>query len=39
MSDWLYNLPIAWMAPVVFGFTYLVAAAIQVIVAVLAVGE
>ena len=39
MSDWLHNLPAVWMAPIVFGFTYLVAAAIQAVVAVLAVGE
>ena len=28
MSDWLHNLPVAWMALVVFGLTYLIAAAI-----------
>ena len=28
MSDWLHNLPVPWMALVVFGFTYAVAAAI-----------
>src|SRR5262245_4608351 len=39
MSDWLHNLPILWMALVVFGFTYLVAAAIYAIVTVLAVAE
>ena len=39
MSDWLFNLPILWMAAIVFGITYLVAAAIQAVVAVLAVGE
>jgi len=39
MSDWLYSLPIAWRALVVFGITYLVAAAIQVLVAVFSVGE
>ncbi len=22
MSDWLHNLPVVWMALVVFGFTY-----------------
>lgn len=26
MSDWLHNLPIPWMALVIFGFTYLLAA-------------
>jgi hypothetical protein len=39
MSDWLHNLPVVWMALVVFGFTYLVAAAIYAVVTVLAVGE
>src|SRR5262245_457006 len=39
MSNWLYNLPIGWMAPVVVGFTFLVAAAIQATVRILAVGE
>lgn len=39
MSDWLHNLPILWMALVIFGITYLVAAAIYLIVALLAVGE
>ena len=39
MSDWLHNLPISWMALVVFGFTYLVAAAIYAIVTILAVAE
>ena len=39
MSDWLHNLPVVWMALVVFGFTYLVTVAIYVVVRVLAVGE
>jgi hypothetical protein len=39
MSDWLHNLPVVWMALVVFGVTYLVAAAIYAVVMVLAVGE
>ncbi len=39
MSDWLHNLPVAWMALVVFDLTYLVAAAIYAVVTVLAVGE
>src|ERR1700730_16541386 len=39
MSDWLHNLPVAWMALVVFGLTYLAAAAIYAVVMVLAVGE
>ena len=39
MNDWLHNLPVVWMSLVVFGFTYSVAAAIYVVVAVLAVGE
>ena len=28
MNDWLHNLPITWMALVVFGFTYLLTAGI-----------
>ena len=39
MSDWLHNLPVVWMALVVFGATYLVAAVIYIAVMVLAVGE
>jgi hypothetical protein len=39
MNDWLHNLPVLWMALVVFGLAYLVAAAIHAVVAVLAVGE
>src|SRR6476660_4137003 len=39
MSDWLHNLQIVWMALVVFGFTYLVAAGICALVAALAEGE
>lgn len=39
MSDWLHDLPIIWMTLVVFGFTFLVAAAIYVIVMRLAVGD
>ena len=39
MSNWLHNLPMVWMAVVVFGFTYLTAAAIYAGVTVLAVGE
>jgi len=39
MSDWLHNLPLAWMALVVFGATYLVAAVIYALVMALAVGE
>src|SRR5258707_10692258 len=38
MSDWLHNLPVPWMALVVFGFTYLLAAAIHAGVAVLGRG-
>jgi hypothetical protein len=36
MSDWLHALPVVWMALVVFGLTYLVAAAIYVAVVSLA---
>jgi hypothetical protein len=39
VSDWLHTLPVVWMALIVFGFTYLVSAAIYVVVAILAVGE
>jgi hypothetical protein len=39
MNDWLHNLPVPWMALVVFGFTYMIAAAIYALIAVLAVGE
>lgn len=39
MNDWLHGLPLSWMALVVFGFTYVVAAAIHVAVATLAVGK
>src|SRR5262245_45167055 len=39
MTDWLYNLPIFWMALVVFGVTYLVAGGIYGLVTALAKGE
>jgi len=39
MSDWLHNLPIVWMALLVFGLTALVTAAIYVVVMGLSVGE
>ena len=39
MNDWLHNLPVPWMALVVFGFTYLFAGALYALVGVLAVGE
>src|SRR5216684_6988156 len=39
MSDWLHNLPVVWMALVVFGSTYLVTVAIYALVMALAVGE
>ena len=39
MSDWLHNLPIVWMALLVFGLTTLVTAAIYLVVTVLSVGE
>src|SRR5690349_17771780 len=35
VSDWLHNLPVPWMALVIFGFTYLLAAAIYAGVATL----
>ncbi|WP_245287927.1 hypothetical protein [Bradyrhizobium sp. Ec3.3] len=28
MSDWLHNLPVPWMALVIFGFTYFLAATV-----------
>ena len=39
MIDWLHNLPLGWMALVVFVVTYLVAAGIYWLVMTLAVGE
>jgi len=39
MSDWFHNLPIAWMALLVFGFTYLVALTIYAVIRVNANGE
>jgi hypothetical protein len=39
MNEWLHNLPIPWMAFVIFAFTYLIAAGIYLIVSFLAVGE
>jgi hypothetical protein len=39
MSDWIHDLPVPWMALVVFGFTYLLAAVIFVAVTALATGE
>ena len=39
MSDWVHDLPVLWMALVVFGFTYLLAAIIFVAVMALATGE
>ena len=39
MSDWLHSLPVAWMALLVFGVTYLLAAAIYAVVTVLSVNE
>jgi hypothetical protein len=38
MSDWLHNLPVPWMALVIFGFTYVLTALIYAIVAKLAAG-
>src|SRR5260370_40473655 len=39
MSDWLHNLPVVWMALVVFRATYVIAGLIYAGVNVLAVGE
>src|SRR5262249_24721285 len=38
-SDWLHNLPVLWMAILVFGFTYLVTAGINALIMVFADGE
>jgi len=39
MSDWLLNLPVPWMAVVVFAATYLLAAVVYWVVTRLAVDE
>jgi hypothetical protein len=39
LNDWLHNLPVAWMALLVFGVTYLLAATIYAVVTALSVGE
>src|SRR6476620_11818134 len=39
MNDWLHNLALVWMALLVFGLTYVVAAAIYAFINVLALGE
>jgi hypothetical protein len=39
MSDWLFNLPVPWMALVVFAATYLVTASIYLVITRLAVGD
>jgi hypothetical protein len=39
MIDWFHNLPIVWMALLVFAFTYLLSALIYFVVTVLAVGD
>ena len=39
MSDWLFDLPIVWMALLVFGVTYFVAASIYAVVVSLATRE
>jgi hypothetical protein len=39
MSDWLLNLPVSWMAVIVFAATYLLAAAIYWVVTNLAVND
>ena len=39
MNDWLHHLPVVWMAPLIFGLTALVTAAIYGVVTVLSVGE
>jgi hypothetical protein len=39
MGDWLHNLPVIWMALVVFGVTYVFAVLVQTVVGILAIGE
>ena len=39
MSEWLLNLPVVWMAIVIFGATYLFAAALYTVITALAAGE
>ena len=39
MDNWLHNLPVVWMAVVVFGATFLLAAMLDMVVTGLAVGE
>jgi hypothetical protein len=39
MGDWLLNLPISWMAVVIFAATYLIAACVYLLVVRLAVGD
>ncbi|MDA9399382.1 bestrophin-like domain [Bradyrhizobium sp. CCBAU 45389] len=39
MSDWLHNLPVPWMALVIFGFTYLLTAVVFVSIALVATEE
>jgi hypothetical protein len=39
MDDWLHNLPLKWMAPVIFTIVYLAAGAIFAIIMLLARGE
>ena len=39
MGDWLLNLPIPWMAVVIFAATYLIAACVYLLVCRLAVGD
>ncbi|HEX3349124.1 MAG TPA: hypothetical protein VHS58_13590 [Acetobacteraceae bacterium] len=39
MSDWVHGLPLVWMTVAVFGFTYLTAFAVYLVVLVLAGGE
>jgi hypothetical protein len=39
MSDWFLNLPIPWMALIIFAATYLIAACVYLVVVRLAVGD
>jgi hypothetical protein len=39
MSDWIHDLPLVWMALLIFGLTYLSSAAVYAVVSALSVGE
>src|SRR5262249_6440581 len=39
MNDWVHNLPVGWMALLMFAFTYVLTAAIYALVSALSMGE